>query len=63
LILYLLEAEEGPFYDVEYLAVIFPKLLNAGAPKPKLRQIVERLAELGLAKAQELASLIADNSP
>jgi hypothetical protein len=62
LILYLLAAEEGPFYAVEHLAEIFPKLLNAGAPKPKLRHIVERLAELGLANAQELASLI-DNIP
>ncbi|MES1246018.1 MAG: DUF4020 domain-containing protein [Acidobacteriota bacterium] len=60
LILYLLEAEERPFYDVEFLAEVFPKLLNAGAPKPKLRRIVERLAALGLAKAQELATLLDD---
>jgi hypothetical protein len=61
LLLYLLEAEEGVFYDSEFVAEIFPKLLEAGASRAKLRQVAECLAELGCTNAQELAGLIDAN--
>lgn len=57
-LLYLLRAEEGQFYDCEDVAEIFHRLVSVGGPKEKLRQLAERLAELGCANAQELAKLV-----
>jgi hypothetical protein len=61
-LLYLLGAEEDLFHHCNYLAEIFHRLLKAGASRVKLRQIAERLAELGCTNAQELAGLIEEPS-